>query len=57
MQPIIHSQQTVAMDATTLAMDATAVPHVHLFITVYLLGPTDNTDPPTSPQMRTLPPK
>ena len=33
-------------------MDTTAVPHAHLFISLYLLGPTDNADPPTSPQMR-----
>ena len=29
----------------------------HLFISLYLLGPTDNTDPPTSQQMRPFPPK
>ena len=51
MQPIIHSQPKVS------AMDATAVPRAHLFISLYLLGPTDNADPPTSPQMRPLPPK
>ena len=38
-------------------MDATAVPHVHLFVNLYLLGPTDNTDPPTSPQVRPFPGK
>ena len=36
-------------------MDATAVPRAHLFISLYLLGPTDNADPPTSPQMRPFP--
>ena len=39
------------------AMDATAVRRAHFFISLYLLGPTDNTDPPTSPQMRPFPPK
>ena len=28
-----------------------------LVISLYLLGPTDNADPPTSPQMRPFPPK
>ena len=51
MQPIIHSWPKA------LAMDATAVPCAHLFISLYLLGPTDNADPPTSPQMRSFPPK
>ena len=31
--------------------------HSHLFISLYLLGPTDNADPPTTPQMRQFPPK
>ena len=34
-----------------------AVPRAHLFISLYLLGPTDNADPPTSPQMRPFLPK
>ena len=34
-----------------------AVPHAHLFISLYLLGPTDNALPPTSPQMRPFPGK
>ena len=36
---------------------ATAVPRAHLFISLYLLGPTDNADPPTSPQMMLFPAK
>ena len=51
MQPIIHSRPKAS------AMDATALPPAHLFISLYLLGPTDNTDLPTSPQMRPFPPK
>ena len=51
MQPIIH----LRLKAST--MDAAAVPNAHLFISLYLLGPTDNADPPTSPQMRPFPPK
>ena len=38
-------------------LDTTAVPRVHLFISLHLLGPTDNADPPTSPQIRPFPPK
>ena len=49
-------------------MDATAVgwlvvwfnarlSRARLSISLYLLGPTDNADPPTSPQMRPFPPK
>ena len=38
-------------------MDATAVSRAHSFISLYLLGPTDNADPPTSPQMRPFPQK
>ena len=30
-------------------------PRAHLFISLYLLGPTDNADPPTSPQSRPFP--
>ena len=48
---LIHSQPKA------LTMDAMAVPGTHLFISLYLLGPTDNADPPTSPQMRPFPPK
>ena len=51
MQPIVHSRPKASV------MDATTVPHAHLFISLYLLGPTDNADPPTSPQMRPFPPK
>ena len=51
MQPIVHSRPKAS------AVDATAVPRVHLFISLYLLGPTDNADPPTSPQKRPFPPK
>ena len=51
MQPIVHSRPKAS------AMDATAVTRAHLFISLYLLGPTDNADPPTSPQMRPFPPK
>ena len=51
MQPIVHSRPKAS------AMDATAVPRAHLFISLYLLGPTDNADPPTSPQIRPFPPK
>ena len=51
MQPIIYSWLKV------LAMDATAVPHAYLFISLFLLGPTDNADPPTSPQLRPFSPK
>ena len=51
MQPIIHLRPKAT------AMDATAVPRAHLFISLYLLGPTDNVYPPTSPQMRPFPPK
>ena len=43
------------MKATTI--DAMAVPCAHLFISLYLLGPTDKADLPTSPQMRLFPPK
>ena len=49
MQPIVHLQPK------TSAMDATAVPCAHLFISLYLLGTSDNADPPTSPQMRPIP--
>ena len=49
MQPIVH------LWPKALAVDATAVPHAHLFFSLYLLGPTDNADPPTSPQMRPFP--
>ena len=38
-------------------MDAMAVPRAHVFISLYLLGPTDNADPPTSPQMKPFSPK
>ena len=51
MQPIVELQLKVS------AVDATAVPRSRLFISLYLLDPTDNTDPPTSPQMRPFPPK
>ena len=51
MPPIVHSRLKVS------AMDATALPPAHLFISLYLLGPTGNADPPTSPQMRPFPPK
>ena len=51
MQPIVHSWPKAS------TMDTTAVPRAHLFIHFYLLGPTDNADPPTSPQMRPFPPK
>ena len=51
MQPIVHSRPKAS------AVDATAVPRVHLFISLYLLGPTDNADPPTSPQIRPFPQK
>ena len=51
MPPIVHSRPKAS------AMDATAVPRSHLFISLYLLGPTDNADPPTSPQMRPFPPR
>ena len=51
MQPIIHLRPKAS------ATDAVAVPRAHLFISLYLLGPTDNADPPTSPQMRPFPPK
>ena len=40
MQPIIQSRPKAS------AMDAMAMPHSHLFISLYLLGPTDNVDPP-----------
>ena len=50
-QPIIHSRPKAS------TMDATAVPRAHLFISLYQLDPTDNADPPTSPQMRPFPPK
>ena len=50
-QPIIHSRPKAS------AMDTTVVPRAHLFISLYLLCPTDNADPPTSPQMRPFPPK
>ena len=49
MQPIVHSWPKAS------AMDATAVPHTNLIISLYLLGPTVNADPPTSPQMRPFP--
>ena len=40
MQPIVNSRPKAS------AMDSTAVPRTHLFISLYLLGPTDNADPP-----------
>ena len=49
MQPVVHSRPKAS------AMDSTAVPRAHLFISLYLLGPTDNADPPTSQQMRPFP--
>ena len=49
LKPFIHLQPKA------LAMVAMAVPRDHLFITLYLLGPTDKADPPTSPQMRPFP--
>ena len=51
MQPIVHSRPKAS------AMDATAVPRAHLFKSLYLLGPTDNADLPTSLQTRQFPPK
>ena len=50
-QLIVHSRPKAS------AMDATALPRAHVFIGLYLLGPTDNADPPTSPQMRPFLPK
>ena len=38
-------------------MDAKAVLRAHFFISLYLLGPTDNADPPTRPQTRPILPK
>ena len=49
MQPIVHSRPKAS------AMDAKAVPRAHLFISLYLLGLTDNTEAPTSPQVRPFP--
>ena len=49
MQPVIHTRLKAS------AMDAMAVPCAHLFISLYLLGSTDNADPPTSPQLRPFP--
>ena len=49
MQPIVHSRPKAS------TMDATAVPRAHLFISLYLLGLTENADPPTSPQVRPFP--
>ena len=49
MQPFIHSRPKA------LAMDTKAVPCAHIFISLYLLGPSDNADSPVSPQMRPLP--
>ena len=51
MQPIVHSRPKAS------AMDATALPRADVFIGLYLLGPTDNADRPTSPQIRPFPPK
>ena len=51
MQPIVLSQLKAS------AVDTTAVPQADLFISLYLLGPTDNADPPISPEMRPFPPK
>ena len=36
-------------------MDGTPLPSAHLSISLYLLGPTDNAAPPTSPQLRPFP--
>ena len=44
MQPIVHLRPKAS------AVDATAVPHAPSFISLYLLGPTNNADPPTSLQ-------
>ena len=49
MRPIVYSWPKAS------AMDAMAVPRAHVFISLYRLGPTDDTDPPISPQMRPFP--
>ena len=49
MQPIVHLLPKASV------MDSMAVPHAHLFISLYLLGLTENADPPTSPQVRPFP--
>ena len=51
MQPFVHSQPKAS------AVDPTDEPRAHLFISLHLLGPTDNADPPTSPQLGPFPPK
>ena len=51
MQPIVHLRPKAS------AVDAMAVPRAHLFISLYLLGLTENADPPTTPQIRPFPPK
>ena len=51
MKPIVHLQLKAS------AMDATAVSSAHLFISLHLLGTADYADPPTSLQIRPLPPK
>ena len=51
-----HMRLIIHLWLKASAMDTTAVPCTHLFISLYLLGPTDNTDLPTSPQMRPFPP-
>ena len=50
-----HTQPIIHLQPKALAMDAMAVPHAHLFISLYLLGPTSNAVPPTSPQIRPFP--
>ena len=52
-----HMQAIVHLWPEASAMDTTAVPRAHLFISLCLLGPTDNADPPTSIQIRPFPPK
>ena len=62
MQPIIHSwPKASTMDATAVGWLVVwfnaRLSRARLSISLYLLGPTDNADPPTSPQMRPFPPK
>ena len=46
----------MAMDVTVVVvvvlLNISFVQHAHLFVSLYLLGPKDNADPPTSPQIK-----
>ena len=60
MQPIIRLwPKAMAMDVTVVVvvvlLNISFVQHAHLFVSLYLHGPKDNADPPTSPQIKPFP--